>query len=445
MDNRALLALLSSLLSELLLLLLFVIPSPAAADHRSPANPFIIHFLSISQTAATLSLLANKRKRRQSPESDSASAAETGPSKLRRRTGELDPPDEPGSPIPRSPDEFKLCFNMSLSTFEWLSSLLEPLLECRDPVNSPLNLPVETRLGVGLFRLATGSDYPEISRRFKVSEPVARFCCTQLCRVLCTNFRFWVGFPTQNELDPVRESFESLTGLPNCCGVLHCTRFMVLKPGSSEDQEPVAVQIVTDSSSKILSVVAGFNGKKGNQLILKSSTLYNDIESGSLLNSPPIDINGVSIPQYLIGDKGYPCLPWLMVPFDEPVEDPVQHEAPACKLNSYEENFNSAHDLMMVSVFRTVDSLKKWGVLSKPIREETKTMVAYIGACSILHNALLTREDYSCLSDKSDDYLRLYQRPEYDVGVDISLKDESVEQKGFEIRNALATRARRRQ
>ncbi|KAI3769904.1 hypothetical protein L6452_01018 [Arctium lappa] len=402
MDNRALAALLSSLLSEFLLLFLI---SP-----DSPFNSLFFPFLSTSQT--TLSLLSNTRKRSRSPESD-----EPTPNKLGRHD----------SPIPRNPDSFKLCFKMTSSTFEWLSALLEPLLECRDPVNSPLNLPVETRLGIGLFRLATGSDYLDVSRRFQVSEPVARFCVKQFCRVLCTNFRFWVGFPTPNELGPVTESFETLTGLPNCCGVIHCTRFKILKNESMEEQ--IAAQFVVDSSSKILSIVAGFNGKKGNHLVLKSSTLYKDIQSNNLLNSPPIDIDGVSIPQYLIGDKGYPFLPWLMVPFDQPV------------VNSHEDDFNSAHDLMMVSGFRTVDSLKKWGVLSKPIRVEMKTMVGYIGACSILHNALLMREDYSSLSGRSDECLRDTDNTQDHGG--IGFEDDLVEEKSFEIRSALATRARR--
>ncbi|XP_024968336.1 protein ALP1-like [Cynara cardunculus var. scolymus] len=410
MDNRALVALLSSLISELLLLL-FVI-SPPSDDSLS--FPFI-PFLSTSHTATTLSLLSTRRKRSRSPESEEPTS-----SKLGRRVGGAD------SAIPRNPDSFKLYFKMTSSTFEWLSSLLEPLLECRDPVNSPLNLPVETRLGIGLFRLATGSDYLEISQRFEVSEAEAKFCVKQFCRVLCTNFRFWVGFPTPNELEPVTDSFETLTGLPNCCGVIHCTRFKILKNESME--EPIAAQFVVDSSSKILSIVAGFNGRKGNHLVLKSSTLYKDIQSNNLLNSPPIDINGVSIPQYLIGDSGYPFLPWLMVPFDQPV------------VNSLEDDFNSAHNLMLVSGFRTVDSLKKWGVLSKPIREEIKTMVGYIGACSILHNALLMREDYSSLSGKSDEHLR---HTDSQFHGDFSFEDNSVEEKSFEIRTALATRAKK--
>ncbi|MCI58236.1 hypothetical protein A2U01_0079490, partial [Trifolium medium] len=66
---------------------------------------------------------------------------------------------------------------MTSSTFEWLTNLLEPLLECRDPSYLfPLNLSAGVRLGIGLFRLANGSDYTEISNQFNVPVSVAKFC-----------------------------------------------------------------------------------------------------------------------------------------------------------------------------------------------------------------------------------------------------------------------------
>ncbi|XP_057764963.1 amino acid transporter AVT6E-like [Salvia miltiorrhiza] len=90
---------------------------------------------------------------------------------------------------------------MKTATFEWLCGLLELLLDCRDPVGPPLDLPAETRLGIGLFRLTTGSDHCEISARFGVSEAVSKFCVKQICCVLCTNYRFWVGFSGHAELN----------------------------------------------------------------------------------------------------------------------------------------------------------------------------------------------------------------------------------------------------
>lgn len=321
---------------------------------------------------------------------------------------------------------------MTSSTFEWLSGSLEPLLDCRDPAGLPLNLSAELRLGIGLFRLATGSDYPGISKQFGVPEPVARFCAKQLCRVLCTDFRFWVNFLNPNELESVSAAFEVRTGLPNCCGAIGCSRFKIIRNNGFQHlkeslrEDTIAAQIVVDSSSRILSIAAGFRGDKGDSEVLRSSTLYKDIEGGRLLNSPPVYVNGMAIDQYFVGDGRYPLLPWLMVPFVDAV------------LGSSEEYFNAAHSRMHLSALRAIVSLKNWGVLSRPIQEEVKTAVAYIGACSILHNALLMREDFSALSDDLEDYSFSDQSSQCQRNTE----ENSIERKAFVMRSALATRAK---
>ncbi|KAM5549355.1 protein ALP1-like [Rosa sericea] len=413
MESSTLVALLSSISQLLLLLVLSPNPSTDSSSSSSPnhAFPAVHHFLSSQEIAATLSLLSLSRKRKRA-RLDSSS--------------EPTPPAQLG--LPRTPDSFKTSFRMASSTFEWLCSLLEPLLECRDPIGSPLNLSADLRLGIGLFRLATGANYPEISRQFRVSESVARFCSKQLCRVLCTNYRFWIEFPNRTELESVSLGFETHTGLPNCCGVIDCTRFKFVR-NNGVDQEEVAAQIMVDANSRILSIVAGFRGNKGDARVLKSSTLYADIEGGKVLNSAPVSVNGVPVNQYLVGDEGYPLLPWLMVPFVDAMP------------GSNEEQFNAAHARMRLSGLRAIDSLKNWGVLSRPIREEMKMAVAYIGACSILHNGLLMREDYSAMSAGLDDYSVYDQSSQYHRD-NSSLEESSIERKASVIRNALATKAK---
>lgn len=199
-------------------------------------------------------------------------------------------------------------------------------------------------------------------------------------------------------------------------------------PNPREESCYMAAQIVVDSSSRILSIVAGYNGSKPNSCILKSSSLYKDIEGKCLLNSQPTDVNDVSIPQYLVGDGGYPLLPWLLVPFVNPLND------------SSKENFNSVIRLMRVPVLRTIASLKNWGVLSRGVDAEFKTAVAYVGACSILHNALLLREDYTSLCDELSDSSCYDERSHYHM--DTSLEEDVTEKKASVIRSALATVAR---
>uniref|UniRef100_A0A6M2FAN6 DDE Tnp4 domain-containing protein n=1 Tax=Populus davidiana TaxID=266767 RepID=A0A6M2FAN6_9ROSI len=428
MESKKLAALLSSLVSELLVLVLLLFPSDSYnSNSHGFLFPIIRHYLSSQELATSLSLfpISKKRKRAQLREARSEPTHEDRDLERGSRLGEL-------SRVAPNPDSFKTTFRMRSSTFEWLSGLLEPLLECRDPIGTPINLSSELRLGIGLFRLATGSSYTEIAGRFGVTESVTRFCAKQLCRVLCTNFRFWIAFPTSTELELVSKDIEGLTGLPNCCGVIDCTRFNIVKRNdcklASDDEvqeDSIAVQIVVDSSSRILSIVAGFRGDKNDSRILKSTTLCHDIEGRRLLNATPVIVNGVAIDQYLIGDGGYPLLPWLMVPFVDVVP------------GSCEEKYNAANNLMHVFALRTIASLKNWGVLNKPVEEEFKTAVAFIGACSILHNVLLMREDDSALIDVEDYSL-------YDQGSqfykDAMTEENLTEKKASDTRRALATR-----
>ncbi|XP_038880641.1 protein ANTAGONIST OF LIKE HETEROCHROMATIN PROTEIN 1-like [Benincasa hispida] len=392
MDSPQLAALLSSLISQLLLLLFLLFPSSnphslfsnSTPDSNFYANLFT-HFLFSQDFAASLPFLSVSRKRKRTNPSDHL--------ELGSSHGRFDHLFRT-----RTPDSFRNHFRMTSSTFEWLSGLLEPLLECRDPVGSPLDLSVEIRLGVGLYRLATGCDFSKISHQFGVSESVARFCAKQLCRVLCTNFRFWVEFPCPNELELTSSAFEDLAGLPNCCGVVTCT-----------------------------SIVAGFRGDKDDSTVLMSSTLFKDIEQGRLLDAPPVYLHGVAVNQYLFGHGEYPLLPWLMLPFAGAVS------------GSTEESFNKAHRLMCIPALKAIVSLRNWGVLSKPMHEEFKTAVAYIGACSILHNALLMREDFSAMADEWESLASFDHRSQY---VEDKLNEDSTNEKASIIQRALAVRAR---
>ncbi|KAL3614225.1 hypothetical protein CASFOL_042299 [Castilleja foliolosa] len=421
-NPKALATLISSLISQIIILLLLIFPhsttiaNPASLsspthDFQDPLFILLRHFLSIADTAAALSFLSisKKRKRAHSQEPD-------------------DPETDVGLAVPRNSDSFKQFFKMKASTFEWLLSLLEPLLDSRDPPGSPLSLPAETRLGVGIFRLATGADYSEISTRFGVSEADSRFCFKHLCRVLCTNFRFWVGFPSQSELEPVSARFETLTGLPNCCGIISCTRFTFEKSnGSDSITGSIAAQIVVDSSSRIISIIAGFDGNKTDVQILKSSSLYKDIENGTILDSnKQMDVNEVNVPQYLIGNGNYPLLSWLLVPFPNP------------RPGSAEENFNNVHRSMSLSSsLKGIASLRSWGILSRLVETDHKIVVACIGACSILHNMLIARDDYSAFWDDEIDDNVLDNRSKSSLGGDLS--DENV----IAIRKALASRAKK--
>ncbi|CAL5044400.1 unnamed protein product [Urochloa decumbens] len=323
--------------------------------------------LTAHSAAALLLLLgpdparAPKRRRRgeaggSDPDAEASNPAPAPP--------EQEPPPPP-APValplpPTSLDHYPLAFRVSAPTFNFLSGLLDPLL------SDPSLPPSPVLLALALARLASGLPYPALAARFGVPPSAPRAASRRLRRVLLANFRFWLAFPS----DPSSGAYSA--PLPSCRGALCCARFD--GPGG-----PLAAQLVAGASSRVLSLAAGFRGDRTDIEVLRLSSLYQEVEQGRVLEPG----------QYLVGDGGgYPLLPWLMVPFRGPVVP-----------GSPEAAFNSAHRAMCRPVRRAVQSLMGWGAISRLHEEESpRAAVACIGTCAMLHNVLLTREDYSALA-----------------------------------------------
>ncbi|KAK3128468.1 hypothetical protein QOZ80_6BG0462120 [Eleusine coracana subsp. coracana] len=346
-----------------------------------PAAPLLLLTTTHSAAAAAAALLlldpssalpaatsARKRKRRRrDDDEESGTGADLG----REDDDEPVPPAPPAQqqqplPLPpTSPDHFPLAFRVSAPTFHFLAGLLDPLL-------SHPSLPSPVLLALALARLASGLPYPALAGFFRVPPSAARAASRRLRRVLLANFRFWLAFPTE----PTAVASSSSTR-PSCRGALGCVRF-------AGPEGPLAAQIVAGSSSRVLSLAAGFRGDRTDLEVLRLSSLYQEVEQGSVLHSG----------QYLVGDGGgYPLLPWVMVPFPRLVVP-----------GSPEAEFNRAHKAMCRPVRRAVRSLMGWGAIAR-LREEDspRAAVACIGTCAMLHNVLLTREDYSALAPEEEE------------------------------------------
>lgn len=336
-----------------------------------PAAPLLLLTTTQSAAAAALLLLdpsaaAGARKRRRRDD-------DSGPGERIGRQGDEPvpsvppaPPQQPVLPLPpTSPDHFPLAFRVSAPTFHFLAGLLDPLL-------SHPSLPSPVLLALALARLASGLPYPALAGFFRVPPSAARAASRRLRRVLLANFRFWLAFPTEPSA-----AASSFSTRPSCRGALGCARF-------AGPAGPLAAQIVAGASSRVLSLAAGFRGDRTDLEVLRLSSLYQEVEQGRVLDSA----------QYLVGDgAGYPLLPWLMVPFPGPVVP-----------GSPEAEFNRAHKAMCRPVRRVVRSLMGWGAIAR-LREEDspRAAVACIGTCAMLHNVLLTREDYSALAPEEEE------------------------------------------
>lgn len=326
-------------------------------------------------------------------------------------------------------------FRMSPATMEWLCLQVGPLVERMD-THYRQSVPVKKRVAMALYRLATGAKYSEVAEKFGLGESTAFICTRQLCDALCSRFKHYLAFPKPDPLKRVISKFEQISGLPNCCGAVDCTRFKIRRPagpyaGDYYDgnlYHSVIAQVVVDSDSRILNIAAGFAGGTGDAKVLRLSALYDDVQSQKLLNGPAVQVGGFEVPQFVVGDAGYPFLPWLMVPYEDADFHPQKTA------------FNQKHALARQPVLRAFASLRKWKIFGRAMSVDVKTAVSMIGACSILHNMLLHKGELLDLEeDRDQDYSMHDSMIQYDKDY-VNDEEGSSEDHimAFHIRDALA-------
>jgi len=135
-------------------------------------------------------------------------------------------------------------------------------------------------------------------------------------------------------------------------------------------------QSVVDIDKSFLDLYIGMPGSTNDNRMLRRSTLHYDSSHGNLM-TPSLSVNSQT--PYLLGDLGYPLLPWLMVP----------HRG-SCNLSISEKMFNKK-----LHVGRCVVD-NAFGILKQCFRELSETSHLHLGflpnviiCCAILHNILL--------------------------------------------------------
>jgi len=115
--------------------------------------------------------------------------------------------------------------------------------------------------------------------------------------------------------------FKQWCGLPNVNGVINGTHILILKPQTFflEDyyyhkisDYSIIPQIVIDCNKKFLDYCIGMSSRVNDSKVLRKFTLYWQVQFHGLF-----DINkGVNgFPPYLLSDKTYPLIYWIMTCF----------------------------------------------------------------------------------------------------------------------------------
>eukprot|EP01018_Ginkgo_biloba_P036896 Gb_03106 [translate_table: standard] len=279
---------------------------------------------------------------------------------------------------------------VSRTTFTWLCDQVGVHIEKRI-TNWRLPIPIACRVGAALYRLAKGADLSEVADKFGIGKSSAHYAVKEFVRAVNKSLSHHISWSEGDSMEKVIKGFEEITGLPNCCGVLDATHLCITKPPGVEGADyynsnqtySIVLQGVCDTNWRFLDAFCGFPGSVRDSKVLKNSGLYRRVEAKEVLNGEPIFTNSsLRVDQYLLGDAGYPCLPWLLVPF------------PGKELPFVSENYNEKHAIGRLHIKQAFGILKRiFTILRGTINQKVSFIPELVFCCCILHNIVLSKSE----------------------------------------------------
>ncbi|XP_018360830.1 PREDICTED: putative nuclease HARBI1 [Trachymyrmex cornetzi] len=261
--------------------------------------------------------------------------------------------------------------------------------------------------------------YRDVSDRFDVTIDTLCTIITRVTKFLMQLAPQIIKFPTLEEKEATKTHFLQLKGFPGIIGCIDSTHIRIDKP--QQDHESyinrkqyfsIHMQATVDHNMKFIDVFIGNPGSVHDARVFKESPLYKSLQE--------ICSDG----SYLLGDRAYPCLKNLIIPYRD-----TGH------LTRAQKHFNQRLSSCHVKVENAIDWWKqRFRQLYHFKLQNIVHMVQIIHASCVLHN-LANKDDLELLleSPSNDDY------PDPEAVINIENDEEIIyeNQHGCELRDKL--------
>ncbi|KAE8688471.1 hypothetical protein F3Y22_tig00110985pilonHSYRG00020 [Hibiscus syriacus] len=286
---------------------------------------------------------------------------------------------------PDFPDkEFKRAFRMSKATFNMVCEELEPAVMKKNTMLRDA-IPVRQRVAICILRLATGESLRMVSKRFGLGISTCHKqileVCTAVKTVLMAKFVQW---PDENKTKRIKQGFESAAGIPNVGGSMYTTHIPIIAPNVSvaayfnkkhtdrnqKTSYSITLQDVVDQTGAFTDVCIGWPGSMTDDQILEKSAFHQRATRGHLK-----DI-------WFVGNKGYPLMDWVLVPYSHRNLTWAQH--------GFNEKIGEIEKVAKDAVARLKG---RWSCLQKRTEVKLQDLLNVLGACCFLHNICEMRNE----------------------------------------------------
>lgn len=273
----------------------------------------------------------------------------------------------------------------------------------------------EQRMAAVLHVLAHPTNYHEAGLKFGVGQSTIAHWLPMMCEFITSHFAGMINFPLPNTADEeaIFDQFRNVVVFPFVKGAIDSSLIpLATRPAAVFRQDDfwcrkgyaaIHLQAVVDYRGQFLDIFVGTPGRTHDAMVLRLSPIF---ESAAHL------FRG----SYLLGDKGYPLLPWLIVPF--------KGQGP-----EHEVIFNEEQAKARVVVEQAFGRLKgRWRML-QCLDVDMANAAMVVHACCILHN--FCEGNNLPFERDVDDH---YEPDENDLPENPNVVDEV---EGFHVRNLL--------
>ncbi|XP_050217559.1 protein ALP1-like [Mercurialis annua] len=297
----------------------------------------------------------------------------------------------------KSSNKFECIFRMSRRTFNYICSLVKEDMVAKSREFSFINgkvLCLHDLVAVALRRLGSGDSLVMVAEFFGVNHSTVSQVTWRFVESMEEKGLHHLKWPSsESELMDIKSKFEKIQGLPNCCGVIDTTHIMMLLSSSDptnnmwldhEKNHSMVLQAIIDPEMRFRDIVTGWPGKLEDLVVFQSSNFYKLCERGERLNGKKLQLSEeLEIREYIIGDSGFPLLPYLIVPYE------------GKELSEPKAEFNKRHSATQMIAHKALAKLKDtWRIIQGVMwRPDKHRLPRIILVCCLLHNIIIDMED----------------------------------------------------
>ncbi|KAF7073283.1 hypothetical protein CFC21_078301 [Triticum aestivum] len=280
---------------------------------------------------------------------------------------------------------FESVFKITKKTFSYICSLVYvPSLKDMNSYTfvDGRALCLEDRVAIALRRLYSTEPPETLESSVGVNESIIFLVTESFVDAICEQASHHLRWPDSSEMDKIKSMFDKIHNMQNCCGVIYTTHIPLGPNWSHEKYDSILMQVVVDPKMRFLNIWSELADSMTQLSILHESGLFEECEKGACLNGSKLKtaLDGSEVGEYIIGDAGYPLLPWLLTPYQEVLSDSMTE-------------FNRRHSAATTCALKALARFKDtWRYLPWwPV--DLKTLPKMICACLMLHNIVIDMED----------------------------------------------------